>query len=72
MVRADEASNPLLFIAFSVAGLLLFSFIAWKPQVWAWLTPIKPCSIERLAKIYRWIAIISLAGILINFLVAKS
>ena len=71
MVRADDASNRVLLIGFSVASLLLFGFIAWKPQVWASLTPIKPCSVERLATIYRWIAIIALAGVLTNLLVLK-
>jgi len=71
MVRADDASNRALLIGFSLASFLLFGFIAWKPQVWASLTPIKPCSDARLATIYRWIAIIALAGVFANLLVVK-
>jgi hypothetical protein len=71
MVPANDISNRGLLTGFSVASFLLFGFIAWKPQVWASLTPIKPCSVERLAIVYRWIAIIALAGVLTNLLVVK-
>jgi hypothetical protein len=71
MVRADDSSNRALLLGFSVASFLLFGFIAWKPQVWASLTPFRPCSVERLATIYRWIAIIALVGVLTNLMVVK-
>jgi hypothetical protein len=71
MVPGNETTNRELLIGFSIASVLLFGFIAWRPQVWVSLTPIKPCSVERLATIYRWIAIITLAGVLVNLSVAK-
>jgi hypothetical protein len=71
MVPVNETTNRELLIGFSIASVLLFGFIAWRPQVWVSLTPIKPCSVERLATIYRWIAIITLAGVLVNLSVAK-
>jgi hypothetical protein len=71
MVPGNETTNRELLIGFSIASVLLFGFIAWRPQVWVSLTPIKPWSVERLATIYRWIAIITLAGVLVNLSVAK-
>jgi hypothetical protein len=69
LVRADNPSSHVLLLGFSAASVLLFGFIAWKPYQWALLTPLKPCSVEKLAMIYRWIAIIVFVGVFVNLLV---
>jgi hypothetical protein len=62
-------SDQGLLIAFSLACFLLFGFMAWKPQVWASLTPFKPWRVEKLTSIYRWFAMCTLVGVLANLLI---
>jgi hypothetical protein len=57
--------SPLLLI-FDVLCLILFGFIAWKPEVWVSLTPFRPTTDEKLARIYRWTAIATICGTALN------
>jgi hypothetical protein len=56
--------------AFAAVSLCLFGFIAWKPQAWVSISPVKPCSDAKLAKVYRWITVVAICGVIVTALVA--
>jgi hypothetical protein len=62
------AQSLTLVLLFNAASICLFGFIACKPEVLVAMTPIKSVSDAKLAKIYRWIAIVVLCGIPIDLL----
>jgi hypothetical protein len=66
MIRPEDAT--MVSVIFYVISFLLFGFIAWKPSVWASITPYKPRSQEEIAKYYRWLAIAVLLGTTIRLL----
>lgn len=59
------ADRLLLGSSFAIS-FVMFGFVAWKPNVWVSLTPFRPCDDVKLAKIYRWIAVLVVVSLAIN------
>ena len=52
---------------FTLASLLLFGFMTWKPEIWVSITPFKRTrNRDKLSATYRWLGAIVVAGVLVN------
>jgi hypothetical protein len=62
-----NAQGKTILLSFDLAVVLLFGFIAWKPDFWVSMTPIKkPFTDDQLKRFYRWASVVVLIGTLVD------
>jgi hypothetical protein len=62
-----NTQGKVILLSFDLAVVLLFGFIAWKPDFWVSMTPIKgPFTDDQWRRGYRWVSVIALIGTLID------